>query len=127
MGIGAVVKIAVGAFLIPKIGIFGCAVGTFCCYSVASILNGYFIESKLNINVEYMKSFLHSLICAIPATGLAHLLYRKFYEIFGNTIACTVAVALCALIYVTAILLSGYFKIKDIACVLHFRRRYNRE
>lgn len=123
MAVGAGFKIAVGAILIPKIGIYGCAMGTFICYCISSMLNGYFIEKKLGLDVEYMKCHLHAAVCAIPATALAHILYTRLLPDFGNWVACVSCVALCVLIYCVAALLSGYFKIKDIACILHVKRR----
>jgi len=123
MLVGAFAKILTGIFLIPRLGIYACALGTLICYAIASLLNGYFIERKAAIQIPYLRYFLHSLICALPATAFSHALYLAINSKIGVNLACVAAIALAASIYLALILLSGYFKIRDIAFVLSIKRK----
>lgn len=123
MLVGALVKIFIGVYFIPKIGIYACALGTLACYALASLINGYFIERRAGLWIPYLRYFLHSLICALPATAFPCAAYQWLNTVIGANLACLAAIALCVLIYLTMILLSGYFKIRDIACVFHIRSK----
>lgn len=123
MLIGALVKVIVGVFMISKMGIYACALGTLACYCISSLINGYFIERRIGVLIPYLRYFLHSLVCAIPATALSYMLYRSTQTILGNTVACFASIALCVILYTILVLASGFFKIKDIACLLCTKRK----
>lgn len=127
MLIGAGVKVLIGVTLIPKLGIYACALGTFCCYSSASLINGYFIEHKTGMQIPYLRYFLHSLVCAVPATAVSYMINQTLTPIVGQRLSCLVAVSACVVIYCALILISGFFKIRDIAHVLHIKRKVPRK
>lgn len=124
---GATVKVLIGIVLIPRLGIYACAIGTFGCFSTASLINGFFIERKTGLEIPYLRYFLHALVCAIPATALSYMINRSLWEITDPRISCFVAVCSCALIYFALIIISGFFKIRDITHVLHIKRRVPRK
>ena len=127
MLIGATVKILLGIFLIPKLGIYACAIGTLGCYTVASFINGYFIEKKTAMQIPYLRYFLHAAVCGVPATALSYMINRSLSSATDQRIACAVAVCACIVIYFALILISGFFKIRDITHVLHIKRRIPRK
>jgi len=118
---GAVIKVLLGIFLIPKLGIYACAIGTFGCYAFASLINGCFIERRIGLQIPYLRYFLHAAVCAVPATALSYMINQSL-SAADKRLACITAIGACVIIYFALIIISGFFKIRDITHVLHIKR-----
>ena len=123
MLMGAIAKVLIGIFLVSELGIYACPIGTLVCYGLASLINGYFIECKASIQIPYFRYFFCTLICALPATALALVVFGLTQAYIGMNLACIVAILLCLVVYLALILFSGYFKIQDIVIALHLKGR----
>ena len=116
MLIGAAAKIAASYILIgnPAVGIYGAPVSTGICYVIVVVFNFFFCAKYANFRPSIRKVFLKPLfaaaLCGISAAGsyalLSHLLG-------ASRLLVLVSIALAALVYFAAILLTGALEKAD--------------
>jgi len=76
--VGAVLKIALGYFLVadPDIGIVASPIGTLACFIVISALNIAFIMAKVKERPKFRGVFIKPLLCSAAMAGAAFLAYQ---------------------------------------------------
>ena len=72
MGVGAISKVLINLFLVPKVGIIGAPISTFICYGLIITLNlifiAHFMKFKFPLSV-FGKPLLSSILCCAAAYG----------------------------------------------------------
>ncbi len=116
MLVGAAAKILASFLLIgdPEIGIWGAPISTDICYIIVVVCNFYFCaryaKFRPSVRRVFVKPLFAAILCGVAAAGS----YALCTHLFGASRLFTlVAIALAALVYFAAILLTGALEKDD--------------
>ncbi|MDF2890471.1 MAG: polysaccharide biosynthesis protein [Clostridia bacterium] len=109
--IGAIVKVIVSYTLtsIPYINVRGAALGTVAGYSVAAILNMFYIIKYQGQGLIYLKAFLKPAVATGAMMVVAYMSYHFLINLVSsNTISTLLSIILAAIVYgISLILIRG--------------------
>lgn len=114
--VGAVVKIVVSIILVgmPSININGAAIGTLCCYGVASILNIITVFRLTKLKFSLMNYVLRPLLATGIMSAFVYFTLPLFTRFAGSNIALMVTILVACLIYALAVVGVGALRPEDM-------------
>ena len=102
---GAVCKLAISLFLIPKIGILGAPIGTLGCYLTISVMNLYFAVRHGTIQLSFGRQFWAPLLSGFGCALAGRLGYVLLQTRLGIRISALLAILLAGVVYTILLLL----------------------
>jgi stage V sporulation protein B len=94
--VGGVLKIVLSVILVgnPNIGIIGSPIGTLVCFAIISLLNLYFIRTKLKESPKIISVYLKPLICSAVMATISFVVYELLYRL-GSGVIGSGRIAVC--------------------------------
>ncbi len=113
---GSIFKIVVSYILlgIPVFNIFGANIGTVACYTVAALLNIFYVKRITHIKLEFGNMFIKPVV-SVALMGVAvTFAYGLLSARFGVVISTLASVTVGGVIYIVSIMLTGAIKKSDM-------------
>ena len=114
--IGGVVRIALEFVLLgmPHVHIYGAAIGTAVCFLVASIMNFYFIRTKIQSPPKFWSATTKPLICSLLMGAVAFVIYTLSIRLLPMVIALGLAIAVAGFVYLVLIVITKTITYDDM-------------
>ncbi len=102
LSIGVVVKIILESVLIqvPALNIYGAVVSNIACYSIAAIINLYYVKKYIKLKLDTKNMLILPICCAAIMAGVVYGFMIIFVEWFGYTIGVILSFAIAAIAYI---------------------------
>ncbi len=104
---GAVCKLAISLFMIPKIGITGAPIGTLGCYLTIAVLNLYFAVRHGTLRLSFGRQFWAPLLSGFGCALVGRLIYFLMCPRFGIRVSALLAIGMAGIVYGMLLLLLG--------------------
>jgi len=116
LAVGAVVKIVTSLALIriPDINVKGAAIGTVACYTIAAILDVYFVVKYTKMKIGLLNHIIKPIVCTALMGLTVYLLYPILYNIVGNSLATLGSITLGAVVYAASLIFTKTITKREI-------------
>ncbi len=102
---GVIAKLILNIMLvpIPKIGIYGAAIGSNVCHIFACVISYICLKKYINLKLSKQKYIIKPFLAVIIMTIFAKFTYAKLSIIYSQKISTIIAIGLGTVIYIVSI------------------------
>lgn len=122
LAIGAAVKIILNIILLNTMGIYGAAVSTVACYSVALVLNILSLKKVTGVRTGVSRFFVRPLLASGVMGGIAYFTNSLLKGMVNPKIAVLAAIVLGAVVYFALVMVLDVFDTEELKSVPLLKR-----